>query len=42
MIPLLFTPNQPFSGKSLFCVGLGSVLRKKFIDIEGLIKVTKN
>jgi len=27
MIPLLFTSNQPFSGKSLFCVGIGSVLR---------------
>ena len=27
MIPLLFTSNQPFSGKSSLCVGIGSVLR---------------
>ena len=27
MIPLLFTSSQPFSGKSLLCVGIGSVLR---------------
>jgi uncharacterized protein len=26
MIPLLFTSNQSFSGKSSFCVGIGSIL----------------
>jgi len=26
MIPLLFTSNQPFSGKSSICVGIGSIL----------------
>ncbi len=26
MIPLLFTSNQPFSGKSSLCVGIGSIL----------------
>ena len=25
MSPLLFTSNQPFSGKSSFCVGIGSI-----------------
>ena len=27
MIPLLLTSNKPFSGKSSFCVGIGSILR---------------
>jgi uncharacterized protein len=27
MIPLLFSSNQPFSGKSSLCVGIGSILK---------------